>query len=408
MKLLIFAGTYEGRKLCEHLSLNNIKATVCVATSYGEDIISNMPNISVHCSRLNQAEMETFIVDNKFDYVIDATHPYAQEVTKNIQSACEKTNIEYTRLLRDEKSYDNIITVKDTKSAVDYLKNTQGNVLVTTGSKELSLYSEIQNYSERIYARVLPSVEVLENCNALSLKGQHIICMQGPFSYEMNVAMLKQFNCSYLVTKNTGSVGGLDEKILAAQATDTKVILIDRPQQEIGYSLDEVITLLDKYYPINAVITNELEHEDYFPLFISSKGKKVLVIGGGVIATRRVLTLAKFSFDITVIAPTITNEIETLMKNNRVKYNKREFSEKDIMGNDIVVVATNNREVNALAGKIAKELGLYASVADKKEECNFYFPAIITKDNAVIGVTSQGKSHKLVKQVATQIKEALH
>jgi len=232
--------------------------------------------------------------------------------------------------------------------------------------------------------------------------------MQGPFSYEMNVAMLKQFNCSYLVTKNTGSVGGLDEKILAAQATDTKVILIDRPQQETGYSLDEVITLLDKYYPINAVITNQQEHAEYFPLFVSSKGKKVLVIGGGVIATRRILTLAKFSFDITVIAPTITNEIETLVKNNRVKYIKREFSEKDIVGNDIVVVATNNREVNALAGKTAKELGLYVSVADKKEECNFYFPAVVIKDDAVIGVTSQGKSHKLVKQVATQIKEALH
>jgi len=406
-KILVFAGTYEGRKLCEYLSQKDVKLSACVATDYGKDMLSNVKNIHIYSERLNEAAIEDLLQQKGFNIVIDATHPYAKEVSQNIQSACTKAKTEYIRLLRDEYKSSDIDAVSDTMSAVEYLKNTVGNVLITTGSKELSMYCSIPDYRDRLFVRVLPSPEILEQCNQLGFKGKHLIGMQGPFSHDLNVAMLKQFNCSYLVTKNTGRAGGFDEKLSAAQETGTKILLIDRPLKETGYSLDEVIDLIEKRYGPDERTSNVSPKKEYFPLFVSSKGKSALVVGGGKIATRRMLTLFKFNYGITVVSPTITKEIEILVRNNEITYIEREFAEKDIDGYDLVVAATNDRRVNQLVGKLSKDFGIYVSVADVKEECTFYFPAVITQTDMVVGITSEGKSHKLVKEATNKIKGVL-
>ncbi len=149
------------------------------------------------------------------------------------------------------------------------------------------------------------------------------------------------------------------------------------------------------------------QKKEYFPLFVSSKGKSALVVGGGKIATRRILTLLKFNYGITVVSPTITKEIEMLVRNNEITYIEREFAEKDIDGYSLVIAATNDRRVNQLVGKLANNFGIYVSVADVKEECTFYFPAVITDTDMVIGITSEGKSHKLVKEATKKIKGVL-
>jgi precorrin-2 dehydrogenase/sirohydrochlorin ferrochelatase/precorrin-6A/cobalt-precorrin-6A reductase len=400
--ILIFAGTYEGRKLCEYLSENNINISVCVATEYGKDILSNM---KVYSKRLDENEMIDFIKGNKFDLIIDATHPYATEVTKNIKAACEKTNVQYIRLLREENKYTDMISFSDTNSAVEFLKNTVGNILVTTGSKELSLFCKIPDFERRVFARVLPSLDVLEECNQMGIKGRNLICMQGPFSHSMNVAMLKQFDCQYLVTKNTGSVGGLDKKISACLETNTKVIVIDRPTQEVGYSFSEVIEIIKNKYKLNLEFKNA--NKEFFPLFISAKNKNILVVGGGKIATRRIIALVKFDFNITVVAPQATAEIMALSENNKLIYIKREFIKEDLDNKYMVITATNDRNLNYNIGRISKEKEILVNVADKKEECDFYFPAIMIEDEVVVGITSGGKSHKLVKDISNIIRAVL-
>ena len=132
-----------------------------------------------------------------------------------------------------------------------------------------------------------------------------------------------------------------------------------------------------------------------------------MVVGGGKIATRRILTLLKFKYEITVVSPTITKEIEILTRNNEIAYIEREFAEKDMEGYSLVVAATNDRRVNQLVGRLAKKFGIYVSVADVKEECTFYFPAVITQTDMVIGITSEGKSHKLVKEAKKKIEGVL-
>ena len=200
-KVLIFAGTSEGITICNLLAKNNIHTYVCVATEYGSCSYEKSEYLSVHAKRLNPEEMSDLIRELQPEVVLDATHPYAAEVTKNIRAACEETGYEYQRVLRENGAYSQeAVYVDSTEDAVRYLAGTQGNVLLTTGSKELAKYTELPEYQERLYARVLSLPSVMNDCSTYGITGKHLIGMQGPFSKEMNTAMLRQFDCKYLVT----------------------------------------------------------------------------------------------------------------------------------------------------------------------------------------------------------------
>ena len=108
-----------------------------------------------------------------------------------------------------------------------------GNILITTGSKELHLYTQIPDYESRCTARVLPAQSVVETCTELGFTGKHLICMQGPFDLEMNLATLRYANADFLVTKASGKNGGYDEKCEAALATGVHLVVIGRPKEQV-------------------------------------------------------------------------------------------------------------------------------------------------------------------------------
>jgi precorrin-6Y C5,15-methyltransferase (decarboxylating) len=133
-EILIFAGTTEGRKLSEYLSEREIYHTVCVATEYGEIVLDKSPFMTVHRGRMNQNEIKDFIEKGNFSVVVDATHPYAQEVTKNIKLAA--TTIPYLRLKRklDNCEGENIVKAnaiyfETNEACAEFLENTKGNIL---------------------------------------------------------------------------------------------------------------------------------------------------------------------------------------------------------------------------------------------------------------------------------------
>lgn len=248
-KLCVFAGTTEGRKLVEFLSGQPVQVTACVATEYGETLLKAADNLTISAKRLTQEEMEQLFAAEKFDCVIDATHPYAPVVTENIAAACQNSGIEYLRLLRESSSVpEDAVFVNDVEGAVAYLNTTQGNILLTTGSKELSRYAEINGFEQRVYARVLPMEDSLRACQRAGLAPAHILALQGPFSPEMNAAMLRSVSAKYLVTKLTGHAGGLEEKVAAARETGVTLVVIGRPPQREGVSFSEVVTLLCERY----------------------------------------------------------------------------------------------------------------------------------------------------------------
>lgn len=249
MNILIFAGTTEGRSLAQYLARQKIFCHVCVATEYGEQLIEENNDIKVHMGRLTSDEMKNLMEQEKIKLVIDATHPYAVIVSENIKKACREQKVSYQRLLRSSVQMANdedAVFVDSVEEAAQFLNAVTGNVLITTGSKELEKFTVVDGYKERLYARVLSTPQVAKACADLGFEGKHLICMQGPFSEELNVAMMRQIDAAYLVTKESGKAGGFEEKIEAAKKAGAKAVVIGRPTFEKGMSLEEMKLFLIK------------------------------------------------------------------------------------------------------------------------------------------------------------------
>lgn len=248
--ILLFAGTTEGRHIAKALLNQPVSVTVSVATDYGETLIEPGDNIRVLHGRKNAEEIEALIRESQTALLIDATHPYAKEVTKTLQAVCEKTKTEYLRVLRasDTADAEGCVFVDDTDAAVAFLNGTQGNVLLTVGSKELEAYTAVDSYQTRIYVRILSVKDSVDAAFALGFTGAHLFCMQGPFSEELNAAMLKSIDAKYLVTKDTGAAGGFAEKIRAARASGATAVVIRRPAEESGVSEAACLALLEERF----------------------------------------------------------------------------------------------------------------------------------------------------------------
>lgn len=234
-KLCVFAGTTEGRELVELLEGQPVAVTACVATEYGETLLTARENLTISAGRLRREEMEALLRREGFDLVVDATHPYAQEVTEHIAGACQGTETAYLRLLREEQGLpEGAVWTPDAAGAAAYLSGRPGNILLTTGSKELGRFASIPGFAQRTYARVLPMEASLRACEAAGLSPAHILAMQGPFSREMNLAMLRAVSAAWLVTKEGGAAGGFQEKAEAAAEAGAGLVVIGRPPQRQG------------------------------------------------------------------------------------------------------------------------------------------------------------------------------
>ena len=249
--ICIFAGTSEGRRLIERLTGRGARLTACVATDYGEALLGGLEDVRVLAGRLDEAQMEALFAEEAFDLVVDATHPYAERATENIAAACRAAGVEYMRLAR-ESSADEAdgVFVPDVAACVAYLKTTEGNILLTTGSKELPAFCADEAFRSRVYARVLPMPNSLQICADCGVAPDHIIAMQGPFTEALNLSMLNAIGAKLLVTKDTGSAGGYEAKINAALRAGARAVIIGRPAQREGRSLDEIAADLEARFAL--------------------------------------------------------------------------------------------------------------------------------------------------------------
>ena len=242
--VLLFGGTTEGRELAARLAVRGQRTILCVATDYGREVLEPEllanPCLDVRIGRMDAEEMRRLILEEEPGLVVDATHPYADQVTRNVREACEKTGRKCLRCLRPQSGAESpeggVVRVPSVQAAVEWLAARDGNILVTTGSKELAAFSQLPDFATRVYARVLPTLPSISACLDQGLSGRHIIAMQGPFSEETNRSQLEDFNCRFLVTKDTGDIGGFREKVRAAGEAGAVALVIDRPETERGLS----------------------------------------------------------------------------------------------------------------------------------------------------------------------------
>ncbi len=245
-RIAIFGGTAEGRILAEFCAKRQIPVWVSVVSEYGRSLLPDAPGIFVTCGAMEQSGMQAFLRENGIRLCVDATHPYAEKASGNLFHACETEHVRYLRCKREEEESaarrafpGGVHTAANVREAAAFLETVLGDILVTTGSRELAAFTGLTDYRERIFARVLPDSGVIRECEALGIRGTHLIAMQGPFSQDLNEAMIRQTGVSWLVTKESGRAGGFEEKMAAAAACGIGTVVIRR-SGETGLSVEAV------------------------------------------------------------------------------------------------------------------------------------------------------------------------
>ena len=292
-KVLIYAGTTEGRELAQELARERIYCDISVATEYGRQIMDEKisPYICILQGRMTAEQMRLKCENERYLAVVDATHPFATEVSVNILESLKGLDIPYFRLGREkipgeegerqagerqtgeqqaeEQNYMARKYFQNTAACVEALKKTEGKIFLTTGSKELSAFCREETIRKRLVVRVLPGMESLQECVRNGLEGRQIIAMQGPFSKEMNLAMIRQYQASVLVTKESGKTGGEDTKLAAAGEAQIPSYIILRPDEKTPVmDMDEVLEQLRRLESVTDPSRKKTqEGQDLFDLY---------------------------------------------------------------------------------------------------------------------------------------------
>ena len=245
----LFSGTSEGRKIIMEFDKKNLKTLVFTATGYGSSLISKSKNISTNSGPLSKDQIKKIFRERGIKKILDATHPYAENISRNLIEVSEELNLTYYRYER--KGY-KIEKNKNTEifsnydEIIRYLKKTKGNVMLTIGSRNLRRFA-LEVKLDRLYPRILPLPKLIQEALDIGISLKNIIGIQGPFSREVNKALIKSFNIKYLVTKNSGKEGGINEKIEASEEEGIKIIILDKPKVDYPNkygNIDKIIEII--------------------------------------------------------------------------------------------------------------------------------------------------------------------
>ena len=247
-KIFLLAGTEDGRKLAEFLTSRNFDVTASVVSDYGRKLLENCAGIKINDKPLDRDELEKILCAGNFDCLVDASHPYAQNISANAIAAAQAVKVAYVRYERAEvaPAYEKIFHVDSYESAADKAAQLGKNIFLTTGSRSLKIFVD-RLKGCNLTARVLPTAEVLAHCESLGLSPNQIVAMQGKFSVALNVELFRHAAAEVIVTKNSGQIGGVDTKIAAAELLRLPVVMIDRPKifyPNIATTFEDVLKLI--------------------------------------------------------------------------------------------------------------------------------------------------------------------
>lgn len=230
--IALILGTSEGREILSMLNEFTEDILISTATAYGGEILKGYKYKKINTKPLHKEKLSSMLKENQINVLIDASHPYALEVTKNAREVSKKLSIEYVRYERPSSAEefeknDKVIFLDDYKDLNDALKNIKGNILNTSGSRNIGKILDLK-LENRIIHRVLPSVKVLDECFKLGVKVEDIMAIKGPISKELNKAFIKDYDAKALILKDSGPQGGTKEKILACLECDIYALVIMR------------------------------------------------------------------------------------------------------------------------------------------------------------------------------------
>ena len=233
--IFVLAGTQDGREIVRLLLEQGHDVAASVVSSYGGELLAHAcgQRCLINDKPLDEAALKDYLQEHDIRLLVDASHPYAANVSRNAIAVCQALSIPYIRYERDlsKLDYDRITVVHSYEEAAQAAASFGKKIFLTTGSRNLDKFVHSPDLKDcELTARVLPTAEVIALCESLGLDAGHIVALQGPFSQELNRELFCKYGAEVIITKNSGTIGGTDTKFAAAAELNLPIVLIDRPK----------------------------------------------------------------------------------------------------------------------------------------------------------------------------------
>lgn len=261
MKIFLLGGTKDSVNIIEHVKENyDSHILTTTTTEYGAKLAREGGSDETIARPLLKDEIIEIFLDGNFDILIDATHPFAEHITQTSASISRELEIPYIRFERPTTDLTNIDT-----SRIHYVDSfdeagkliesdfPEGNVMHFAGANTME---DVLKYvsTERFYPRILKVASSIEKCERLNVNPDHIIPMKGAATKQENIDLIERYGASVMITKESGEIGGVVEKIDAANEKDIAVIMIQRPKidelnkNDMVSNLDELDIKLNAFF----------------------------------------------------------------------------------------------------------------------------------------------------------------
>jgi len=261
MKIFLLGGTKDSINIIEFIK-DNYDAYILTTTTteYGAKLAHEGGSDDTIARPLPKEEIKEILINENFEILIDATHPFAAHITQTSTSIAQELKIPYIRFERPTTNLENIDTSHihyvdsfDEAGKLIESKFNQGNILHFAGANTME---EILKYVsvERFYPRILKVENSIKKCESLNVDPSHIIPMTGAATVEENLELIEKYDASVMITKESGDIGGVIEKIQAANEKNVAVIMIQRPKidelnkNDIVSNLDELDIKLKAFF----------------------------------------------------------------------------------------------------------------------------------------------------------------
>ncbi|MDN5345316.1 MAG: precorrin-6A/cobalt-precorrin-6A reductase [Clostridia bacterium] len=245
--ILVLAGTADAREIIRALKKAGYRVAASTISAYGARLAGEAGADKIHEGPLGGEGLGLLLRELDIQAVVDATHPFAREITRIAAQVCQEKGLPYFRYQRPAvqlPGHPDLLLAADFKAAARLASRGQV-IFLTIGTRHLEVFTASPHLAgRRLVARVLPEEASLARCRQLGFLPRDIVALQGPCSYELNQALYRQFQAEVVVTKDSGSTGGVTAKVQAALDLGLTVVVIRRPPEPDSLPLGRILELL--------------------------------------------------------------------------------------------------------------------------------------------------------------------
>jgi precorrin-6A/cobalt-precorrin-6A reductase len=251
--ILLLSGTSEGRTLSARFREEGLPFVASVTTPEARQLFAAIdPPPEVLVTRFSGDALATLLRERQVRVILDATHPFAQRISEKAMQVAARDHIPYVRYERPNRPLASsplarecgeILTAHNIEMAAQICFERGSRVFLTTGTKTLPVFGEVMA-RKWVIARVLPTLASLRQALEAGLPPAQILAMRGPFSQELECALLREYQIDLLVTKDSGAAGGLETKLAAAASLQVPAVVVSRPQvtyPNLCHDLEEAV-----------------------------------------------------------------------------------------------------------------------------------------------------------------------